>query len=163
MSLQDAESIISADVKFPSTADFAGEKLCGWSVVIDVFHGVAHNVATRVRNFVIAVVPHLHLVQHNLAETPGVGMDMVCRVLCEAQQECFRWANEVANGVAAATPANFSEILGKVQTYRVSSLCPLPSLWCLWSTWAPPPVQEAHPPLKQARLHPVKDPIRDAT
>ena len=64
MSLQDAESISSADVKFPSTACFAGEKLHGWSVVIDVFHGVAHDVATRVRNFVIAVVPHLHSVQH---------------------------------------------------------------------------------------------------
>ena len=36
MSLQDAESIASADVKFPSTAYFAGEKLHGWSVVIDI-------------------------------------------------------------------------------------------------------------------------------
>ena len=53
MSLQDAELITSADVKFPSTAHFAGEKLCGWSVVIDVFHGVAHDV------FVTAIVPHL--------------------------------------------------------------------------------------------------------
>ena len=99
-------------------------------MVIDVFHGVAHDVATRVRNFVIAVVPHLHSVQCNLAETPGVGMDMACRVLCEAQPEHFCWANEVANGVAAVVPVNFSEILGKVQTHRVSSLCPLPSLWC---------------------------------
>ena len=30
MSLQDAKLITSADVKFPSTACFAGEKLCGW-------------------------------------------------------------------------------------------------------------------------------------
>ena len=43
MLLQDAESITSADVKFPSTAYFAGKRLCGWSVVIDVFHGVAHD------------------------------------------------------------------------------------------------------------------------
>ena len=129
MSLQGAESITSADVKFPSTAHFAGEKLCGWSAVIDVFHGVAHDVSTRARNFVIAVMPHLHLVQCNLAETPGVGMDVVCRAPCEAQQEHFRWANKVANGVAGAPPVNFSEILGKAQTCRASSLCPLPSLW----------------------------------
>ena len=128
MSLQVAESVMSADVKFPLTAHFAGKKLCGWSVVIDVFHGVAHDVATHVHNFVIAVVPHLHSVQCNLAESPGVGMDMVCRVLCKAEQEHFRWAGKVANGVAAAPPVNFSEILGKVQTHRVSSLCPLPSL-----------------------------------
>ena len=81
MSLQDAERVTSADVKFPSTAHFAGEKLCGWSVVINVFHGVAHDVANRVRNFVIAVVPHLHLVQCNLAESPGVGMAW-CVVSC---------------------------------------------------------------------------------
>ena len=48
MLLQDAELITSADVKFPSTAYFAGEKLHGWSVVIDVFHGVGHDVANHV-------------------------------------------------------------------------------------------------------------------
>ena len=50
MSLQDAELITSADIKFPSTAHFAGKRRCGWSVVINVFHGVAHDVANRVRN-----------------------------------------------------------------------------------------------------------------
>ena len=163
MSLQDAESITSADVKFLSTAHFAGEKLCGWLVVIDVFHGVAHDVATRMRNFVIAVVPNLHSVQCNLAETPGVDMDMVCRILCEAQQEHFRWANEVANGVAAAPPVNFSEILGKVQAHRVSSLCPLPSLWHSMVNAGAPTRPGGRPPSGQARLPPVKDPIRLAT
>ena len=128
MSLQDAELITSADVKFPSTACFAGEKLCGWSVMIDIFHGVAHDMSNCVRNFVIAVVPHLHSVQCNLAESPGVGMDMVCCVPCKAQQEHFHWANKAANGVVGAAPVNFANVLGKVQTHRVSSLCPLPSL-----------------------------------
>ena len=102
MSLQDAKLITSADIKFPSTACFAGEKLCGWSGTVDVFHGVGHDVANRVCNFVIAVVPHLHSVQCNLVETPGVRMDMVCRVLHKAQQEHFCWANEAANGVVGA-------------------------------------------------------------
>ena len=39
----------------------------------------------------------------------------LCCVLCEAQQEHFRWANEVANGVASAAPVNSADILGKVQ------------------------------------------------
>ena len=96
--------------------------------MINIFHGVGHDVSNRVRNFVIAVAPHIHLVQCNLAESPSVGMDMVCRVLCEAQQEHFRWANKVANGVVGAAPVNFTDVLGKVQTHCVSSLCPLPSL-----------------------------------
>ena len=84
MSLQDAKLITSADVKFPSTACFASEKLCSWLVVIDIFHGVGHDVSNCACNFVIAVAPHLHSVQCNLAESPGVGMDMVCHILCKA-------------------------------------------------------------------------------
>ena len=68
--------------------------------------------------------------QCTLAESPGVGMDTVCRVLHETQQECFHWANEVANGVVGAAPINFNQILDKAQTHRISSLCPPPSLWC---------------------------------
>ena len=55
-------------------------------------------------------------------------MDMVCRVLFEAQQEYFRWANEMAN-TGNAAQVDFSDILGKVQTSRVQSLCPLPAPW----------------------------------
>ena len=129
LTLQDAESLTTSDVKFPPTAYFAGEKLFAWSVVVDVFHGVAADVSTRVRAFVIAVVPHLHTVQHILSDSPGQGLDMVCRVLFEAQQEYFRWANETANGLAGVQPVDFSKILGLVQTSRVQSLCPLPSPW----------------------------------
>ena len=90
MSLQDAKLITSADVKFPSTACFAGENGC--LVVSDIFHGVAHDVAVCFRNFVVAVVPHLHSVQCNLAESHDIGMDMFCCALCETQQEHFCWA-----------------------------------------------------------------------
>ena len=95
-----------------------------------MIHGVTHDVANCVQHFVITVVPHLHSTQCNLAESPGVRMDTACQVLCKARQECFRWANEVANGVVGTAPVNFNEILGKAQTCQVSSSCPLPSLWC---------------------------------
>ena len=89
-----------------------------------------------VRNFVITV----SLMQCNLAELPGVGMDMVCCVLSEAQQECFRWANEVANGAVGTAPVHFSKILGKAQMCRVSSLapCQLQAFGTQWLTWVPP-------------------------
>ena len=54
MSLQDTKLITSADIKFPSTARFTGEKLCGWSVTIDIFHGVAHDVTNHVRNSLLS-------------------------------------------------------------------------------------------------------------
>ena len=97
-----------------------------------MFHGVAHDVSNHARNLVIAVVPHLHTVQHNLAESPDIGMDTVCWILCKAQQECFHWASEVTNGVAGAAPVNLADTLGEVQTHgsacfaRRSCLCGTP-------------------------------------
>ena len=86
MSLQDAESITSADVKFPSTACFAGEKLHGWSAVIDVFHGVAHDVATRVRNFVIAVV-----LNEQSAWLLTCCVALSCMAHCSCPKLCWQW------------------------------------------------------------------------
>ena len=146
LTLQDAEQITTSDVKFPPTAYFAGEKLFGWSVVVDVFHGVTADVATRVRTFVLAVVPHLHTVQYTLSDTPGQGMDMVCRVLFEAQQEYFRWANETASGKAVVDPVDFSKILGLVTTSRVQSLCQLPSGWYSMASAPTQPGSHAPPP-----------------
>ena len=57
-------------------------------------------------------------------------MDLVCRVLCEAQQDYFAYVVAKGNGTDPATPS-FDAILNKVMTYRVESLSPLPSGWYL--------------------------------
>ena len=92
-----------------------------------VFHGATTGVANCVCAFVIPVVPHLHAVHHTLSNSPGQGLDMVCRVLFEAQQEHFHWVNQTADSLAAVDPVDFSKILGLVQTTCVQSLCHLPS------------------------------------
>ena len=86
VSLDDAKKITTSDVRFPPNAYFAGEKLYGWSVVVDVFHGHLTPVAVAVRNFVINVVPHLHQVHYQSSDEPLVGLDLICCVLYEAQQ-----------------------------------------------------------------------------
>ena len=63
-----------------------------------------------------------------MGDTPAVGMDLVCRVMFEAQQEYFHYSRELAAGNAPACPT-FANIENAVITYRVSSLSPLPSLW----------------------------------
>ena len=55
-------------------------------------------------------------------------MDLVCRVLYEAQQEYFEYVNGLASGRRATMPT-YSEILGRVRTFRAASLCPLPASW----------------------------------
>jgi hypothetical protein len=131
ISLADVESLTTTDVRFPVTPQAAAEKLYGWSVLVDVFHGDTHLVAVAVREFVVAVGSALHNVYTN-AGAAEVGMDMVNRVLFEAQQEYFHYVNQCAReSTAARRPAapTFLKIRTAVFTYRVSSLAMLPSHW----------------------------------
>ena len=128
LSLADAERLTSSDLKFPTTPYFAGEKLYGWSIVVDVFHGRNTDIANAVRGFATRIVPHLHRIHDLMADTPAMGMDLVCRVLYEAQQVYFHYTRELGAGTAPACPT-FAEIENKVVTYRVSSLNQLPGPW----------------------------------
>ena len=128
VSLADAERIVASDVRFPSSARVAEEKLYGWSIVMDVFHGAGHDVCVSTRTFVKEVGPLLHRICDQVADSPGVGMDLVCRVLYEAQQEYFEYVNQLASGAAPPVPT-YNTILGRVRTFRAASLCPLPTSW----------------------------------
>ena len=110
-----AECLISSDVRFATEAQTAAEKLYGWSCVVDVCHGVNHDIANAIRNSVFDVGPALSRVAAMHAENPAVGMDLVNRVLFEFQQDCFAHLNELAAGGAPAAPT-FAQIKNKVLT-----------------------------------------------
>jgi len=129
LSLADAQTIVATDIRFPTDPQTAAEKLYGWSVVIDVFHGIAHDISRAVRSFVQEVGPALH----RLATHSGsldVGMDLVCRVLYEAQQDYFQYTTRLANGGNPMCPT-FACIVDLVITFRAESLSPLPDVWYL--------------------------------
>ena len=131
MTLDDASRLATTDVRFPSTPQIAAEKMYGWSILIDLFHGRAQAIAVAIRAFVIAVGPALHRIHDQHLDNPAMGMDLVCRVLFDAQQEYFTWANAVAlagNAVGVAIP-NFASLKNDVATYRTSRLSPLPGSW----------------------------------
>jgi hypothetical protein len=109
ISLADAERLTSSDVRFPVDAQSGAEKLWGWSILVDLFHGITHEIAMSVRRFVSSVGPALHRVAAQHADTPAIGMDHVCRVLYEAQQDYFVYVSALANGLAPLCP-NFSRI-----------------------------------------------------
>jgi hypothetical protein len=133
MSLADASRLITSDVRFPSSPQVAAEKLYGWSILLDLFHGSIEPIAERVRNFTIQVGPALHRIHDQHLDNPAVGMDLVCRIMYEAQQEYFMWANAVATampGAHAAVPLpNFTRLINAVLTYRTDSLSILPGSW----------------------------------
>ena len=152
VSLADAERLTSSDVRFPTEPQVAAEKLYGWSVLIDVFHGATHPISVSVRNFVIAVGPALHRIRDQMGQTPAIGMDLVNRVLFEAQQEYFDYLNRLARSTAAARPGcpDFHLIQNKVETFRASSLSPLPVSWYSLVD-APSPASDSRPNREQAR------------
>jgi hypothetical protein len=133
MSLADASRLTTTDVRFPSQPQHSAEKLYGWSLGIDLFHGSNQPVADSTRNFVIGVGPALHRVHDQHLDNPALGMDLVCRVMFEAQQEYFMWANAVAvalpGGVAAVPLPDYARLTNAVLTYRADSLSPLPGSW----------------------------------
>ena len=136
MSLVDAGKLTSSDIYFPAGPQVAAEKLCGWSAAIDVFHGPNHDVSRSVRTVVPAVGPALHRLHNTFTDGGAAGMDLICRVLCEAQQECFSCATSKANNESGVVAPTFGAIKDKVLTCRAESLSTLPAHWC---TLAMPP------------------------
>ena len=128
MTLGDAEKLTSTDVRFPTSPQTAAEKLYGWSVVVDSFHGEGHDIANAVRDFVLAVGPALTRLHSTFMDGGAAGMDLVCRVLFEAQQEYFNYVTIQGNTGRGVVPT-FGDIKSKVLTYRAESLSSLPSYW----------------------------------
>ena len=129
-SLHDAASILTNDVRFPTSAFMAGEKMYGWSVLVDLFHGVNHPIATHVRNLARSIGPMLPRVAVLTTGNEEAGMDTVCRILYDAQVSYFAWASQVAQGTLTAADApNFETLIQQVKFGRADGLCPLPRLW----------------------------------
>ncbi len=149
LTLADAEILTTTDVRFPTTPQAAVEKLAGWSVCIDLFHGVLHPVSGSVRDFMCNVGPGLHSI-HQAAGTNATGMDLVLRVLFEAQQEYFQWATACArenNPARRPAPPTFDRIKSAVLTFRADSLSKLPAPW--YTLMDPPSTGERTPRERQ--------------
>ena len=129
LTLADAAVLTTNDIRLPTNAFVAGEKLCGWSVVVDVFHGTNAPISDSVRTAVQTVLPYLHRVVHQSAESEAVGMELICRVLFEFQQDYFDYLTKVATGTTGGAVPDFQHIVNKVLTFRVNVLSTLPATW----------------------------------
>ena len=129
MTLADAEILTSTDLRLPTEPQIAAEKLYGWSVNIDIFHGVNHAISQSVRTFVKTVGPCLFAVHRQGADNSILGMDLVNRVLFEAQQEYFQYLGALGRGVANVQAPTFGMIIDAATPLRASSLAKLPQTW----------------------------------
>ena len=142
LTLADASTLTSQDIWFPTKAYVAVEKLHGWSVMVDVFHGVATPLARNVQAAIMVIGPCLHWIVLQMANAPAIGMDLVCHIMFELQQDYFTYLTKLANN-HAALPPTFTNVTQKVTSYRADSLSPLPMQWC---TLVDAPTTQGHMP-----------------
>ena len=114
LTLADAEKLTASDVRFPTTPQIAAEKLCAFSIAVDIFHGVGTDIANSVRACVLELGPLLHVVHQNFggADSERSGMDVVLGLLFEVQQDYNGWANLKQHGKACTVP-DLRPTLGK--------------------------------------------------
>ena len=91
VTLCDMTTIVSHDIRFPAEPCVACEKLQGWSVVVDVFHGSTHPVSPSIRRAVKEIHPCLNRLAKQMGDDQGGGMDLVTRVMFDMQQDYFTW------------------------------------------------------------------------
>ena len=142
--LQDAEVMTTVDVRMPTHPQQAVEKLYGFSVYVDLFHGENHPVAVNIRNFAHRMTSLLHSI-HNTSPTTRIGMSRVCSVLYELQQDYFTWVITVSRqNVNRQAPPTFVHILDAVSSHRTQILADIPVHW----------EQLLHPPTPQQATRP---------
>ncbi|MCA1806871.1 MAG: hypothetical protein LC687_03275, partial [Actinobacteria bacterium] len=72
VSLSDAASLTTNDVCLPTVAYIAIEKLLGWSVVVDVFHGATQPIAVAIQNAVKNIGPKINRLVNQASDTHSV-------------------------------------------------------------------------------------------
>ena len=128
VTLADAESITANDVRMPTTAHTAQEKLYAFSVLVDIFHGANQAISTNVRRMASAIGPVLPTIVAQAA-TEALGMNQVHRVLFDVQQTYFRYCTRIGSDEQNVIVPDFHEVLDKVQTYRADALSDIPASW----------------------------------
>ena len=130
-SLADADALTCVDTRYPTAPHMAAEKLYGWSILVDVFHGPDTAIAKNVRAMVLQIAPRMHAV-HASAGANAVGMDYCNRILYDVTQTYMEWAEATAlcQDMAALPAApTFKDLISQVRTNRFYSLSPLPMSW----------------------------------
>jgi hypothetical protein len=128
--IADATALISNETRFPTQAFVACKQLAGWSVIMDVFHGINHEVAINTAQAVTTIGPLLQRLGAQMGDTPGAGLELICRVMYDMQQDYFHYLGLVAAGENPPVPT-YQKVIDSVTTYRADSLSPMPTHWYL--------------------------------
>jgi hypothetical protein len=87
ISLSDADALTTNDISLPTEPYIAQEKMMGWSILVNCFHGHTTQIAINVRAAVAALLPYVHPLVHQVSASHSVGMENLCQVMYELQQD----------------------------------------------------------------------------
>ena len=128
VTLADADALTKTDLRFPTSARQAEEKLYGFSILVDIFHGVNHRISNAIRSYVRRVAPYMHTMANTTADNPAVTADLIGRVFFDLQQEYFGWLAEARNDAGHIVPS-FQNQIKLITSYRASALPAMPTFW----------------------------------
>jgi hypothetical protein len=84
-------------------------------------------------------------------DNPRHGMELLCRVMYDMQQDYFMWFNKTAAGQRVNAP-DFQEVIDLVNTFRADRLSALPPAWIhMLNDAVPAPTAPARQAPAQAR------------
>jgi hypothetical protein len=129
ISLSNADALTTNDISLPTEPYIAQEKVMGFSVLVDCFHGHTTQIAINVRAAVAALLPYVHPLVHQVSASHSVGMENLCRVMYELQQDYFAYLHQVAVDALAIVVPTFLDVVNQVATGRVARLSALPHSW----------------------------------
>jgi hypothetical protein len=69
-----------------------------------------------------------------MGDNPTTGIELLCRILYDMQQDYFGYLNQL-NATGNATVPTFSQVINLVSTFRADSLSPLPQSWYTLAGW----------------------------
>ena len=125
LTLRDAETLVSTDVHMPTSAYAVIEKICGWSVTVDVFHGSAHPISTAIRNAARALTPSIHRCYQAMGDDPKKAMEFLIRCMYEMQQDYVSYVNGLVANTGPAVPS-FASVINAIESCRDGSISTLP-------------------------------------
>ena len=131
ISLSDATSFTTKDVRFPRTQQQAVDKLRAWSVAIDVYMGPTHTLAAAVRGGVELVVPHIQALETVYSSNPRLAMMICLRITLWFQNVVFLWLRKKREmAVGDPTLPDFDGMVDAMRMHMHENYLPrLPDHW----------------------------------
>ena len=132
VTLADASIMVQSDVRLPQEPYVAVDKLYGWSIMVDIFHGENHPVAQSIRACVNRLGPGLPRIITQYASTRLEGMNFVHRIMYELQQDYFGYLDRVILPNSHPPVPTFDRIVDGASSFRASSFAEIPTTWALY-------------------------------